>query len=276
MEVLRQINAVKIVNEITTEGSSPIRVICDDGNIYIAKTTSRRDPPIELINEVLGGYFCLCWGLKVPSFALINLPDKVINNYYEDGNTLSNYYRNGFNLTLLFGSQIIEPATELEIYFDLTSKNDLKKFKQSTDILKIGALDLWIGNMDRKPKNPNIIMSYSDEGIELHPIDHAAIFCYLDDYKKVRPPLLRIEPGNSILNSALAKKISNFVSAEEKISISNEIEVCIGTTIANLDFIFGQIPKEWGFSKKVKEHLIAFFKDPQYIQETLHTFLSFK
>lgn len=275
MEPITTIDAVKIITEINTLGSAPLRIIASNNQTYIAKTTTKALPPVELINEIVCAYFCLCWGLKVPNFALIKISDQVIENFQADGNQLSDKYYHGFNDRPLFGSEEIAPVIELESYIDIASKHDFNKYASPGDLFKIGVLDLWVGNKDRKPDNTNILIGINEPGFDFHPIDHAAAFGFLENYREVRGPLLRIDPHNSILYSQFAKKMANFITDDELEQLKDDIHLHMENTVDQLDFIFEQIPNNWGFGKKSKKHLKDFFSNKDRNKETLHIFLSF-
>jgi hypothetical protein len=91
--------------------------------------------------------------------------------------------------------------------------------------------------------------------------DDTAAFAHLADYKKVRDIMLHIDSANSILNHPLIKKMVNFVNGIVLQNLKSEYLDCINHTIGNLDFIFSQVPAEWGFSKKDKIHLKSFLSD---------------
>jgi hypothetical protein len=78
--------------------------------------------------------------------------------------------------------------------------------------VKIGIFDFWIGNKDRKPENPNILIGTDGNKFDFHPIDHTAAFAFLEDYKQVRDVLLAIEPKNNILSAPIIGSLTKFVS----------------------------------------------------------------
>lgn len=256
---INNVTAEKIFKEIGTKGSAPLLVLANDGNAYYCKTTTYGVPSIELINEVIVNKICTCWGLKVPEVALVKISQETINHYLADGGQpLSKRYdRTNFSEAFFFGSQKYSPATELESYFEgVAGKVELRKFNRPLDLIKIGVLDLWIGNRDRKTENPNILLTTADgEKFDIQPIDHTAAFCNCTNYQQINPTFLFLEGKFRILTSPIIRSIAKFVPPTELAGLQLEIREAIRTTIESFDDIFECIPPQWGFSKKAKAHL---------------------
>ena len=164
----------------------------------------------------------------------------------------------------------------MEIYFgDIPDRLAFNQFRTPTDLIKIGVFDQWIGNYDRKPESPNILLSVKEDLFDFHPIDHTAAFAHLADYKKVRDIMLRIDPAHSILNHSLFKKMVKFVDGNVLQNLKSEFLECINHTVGNLDFIFFQVPDEFGFSKKDKAHLKSFLADEVRNKRVASSYLTF-
>lgn len=255
---LETISAEKIIKEIQTSGSGPLLILGNDKNLYFAKTTSEIVPRVELINEVICGYLAQCWGLQVPPFSLIEIPDSVVENYVSENGKLSKRYdKTLFNGNLFFGSRQIQ-AIELEQYIHgLKDKSDYKLFHNPTDLIKIGVFDIWMGNKDRKPENPNVLLG-SDGKFIFQPIDHTAAFAHCTNYQQVTDIFLYLEEKFRLLNIPLVKSIAKFETSQRLNNLKDEIDQGIAVSIQQLDFIFDQVPAVWGFSKKAKQHLKDF------------------
>ncbi|MCX2453137.1 hypothetical protein OQX61_17810 [Pedobacter sp. PLR] len=275
LQPIKTIEISKIIKETTTKGSAPLLTYGIDDNTYFVKTTAQKNPSAEIINELLCAYFAQCWSLHVPEFCLATISKETVDNYVQDMGKLSGFYSPDFYENTLFGSKQIWSATELDQFINISNKRELKLFSNPVDFLKIGAFDLWVGNKDRRPENPNVLIGNETGLFDFHPIDHAAAFAYLTNYKEVREVLLHIEPKNCILSTILAKTISSFVTHEDIENLKNDINDCISNTIENLDFIFDQVPDSWGLSKKSKVHLKAFFSDKARNKTIIEHFLSY-
>lgn len=258
LEQLKIISAEKIIREIQTVGSGPLLVLGNDKKLYYAKTTSTIVPRIELINEVLCGYLAQCWGLQIPPFCLIEIPTSVVTNYVGENGALSKRYdKVVFEGNAFFGSLSIQ-AFELEQYFHgLKDKSDYKLFQNPLDLVKIGVFDIWIGNKDRKPDNPNVLLG-GEEKFIFCPIDHTAAFAHCTSYQQVTDIFLYLEDRFRLLNAPLVKSIAKFEPPQRILQLKEEIDDGIEVSLENLDFIFDQIPSAWGFSKKAQQHLKDF------------------
>lgn len=277
VEPIELIQASNILKEYTTRGSSPLLVMANKGDLYVVKTSIQIKPTVEVINEVVCAYFAQCWRLKVPDFSLIQIGEDIYQKYIGESGTLSNNYtKDSFGERKYFGSKIIEGIVELESYFaDLQGKHDFNQFRSPTDLIKIGVFDQWIGNYDRRPDSPNILLSVQQNLFEFHPIDHTAAFAHLTNYKKVRDIMLRIDPAYSILSHPLLKKIVKFVNGNVLQNLKTEFLDCINHTVGKLDFIFSQVPGEFGFSKKDKVHLKSFLADEVRNKRIASSYLTF-
>lgn len=275
MKEVSRIEASAILKEITTEGSSPLHILASDGNSYFAKTTSNRIPRLELINELLCAYFVKGWSLQCPLFSLISIGQDLVNDYIIQQKPLSKRYSNvDFDNELFFGSRRIIAALEQDIFNNGLTANDIKNHS-ALDYIKIGVFDNWIGNMDRQPKNPNVLMSFLDNKFVYHPIDHTAAFAYLD-YRQIKhSSQLRIDPKNCILSTHLAKSILKLENPKKVANLKQDILNGMNNVVSNLDFIYSQVPKEWGFSAKAKEHLKIFLSDNKRNETIANLYLSF-
>jgi hypothetical protein len=262
LEQIEYREAIQVKSAKLTQGSAPLEVLCSDGEIYFIKTTTLIHPPFpELINELFCNYLSQSFGLAAAVPRLIKLPQIVVDSFISEGNTIDKRY-NGidFDKKIFFGVQNINNATEFEQYNSyLKNKHDFNKFKKPLDLVKIGIFDFWIGNKDRSPKNPNIIISQTKDGFDFNPIDHTAAFGYQSNYKGLKSAQMLIQDSSNILSTSISKSILNFVVSKNNDELNDKIIHLIESSLLEIDFIFQQIPSEWGLSKagklKVKEIL---------------------
>lgn len=222
LKPIQHINAIKILDEYKTKGSGPLKVIGEDDSLYVAKFTDQNHPFLELINEVVCGYLAQSWELKAPDMAIISIPEDVNSEFL-----FSNRYKSSSFNNLFYGSKLIESAIDFSFYIrEVNSKSKYQEFKNGLDLLKIGCFDYWIGNKDRNPKNPNIIISIDsyNKKYNFHPLDHTAAFAYLP-YSEVRDVMLDL--SKSILQSSFVRSICQWEDKEKLESLKYNIELCI-------------------------------------------------
>ncbi len=275
---LQTVRAELIINELTTEGSRPLQVLADNGEIYAAKTTTSVVPCVEVINEILCGYLAQCWGLAIPPFALINISRSVADSYESRRGPLSARYATcAFGSHVFFGSQWVQNLVEVDDYFaGPHHPAQMQLFHAPTDLLKIGVFDLWVGNFDRKPDNPNVLLSSrTDERFDFCPIDHTAAFAYLSNHREVRDALFARDPEKCILSHRFVRAIAKFTPPERISGLRNDILSGMTIALDNMDFIFSQVPSAWGLSQKAKKHLKQFFADTVRNERIASSYLNY-
>ena len=262
MEKIKHITAIQIIEQKGTN-SVPFLVLCDDGELYYAKTMFKSHPPYEdLINEILCVYFLDFLEVSVIQPSIIKIPKIVFQSFRNLGLTYDKRYENlDFDNAYFFGSLVQENTTEIELYnITLKDKHDYNKYKNPTDFLKIATFDYWIGNMDRRSSNPNILLNQTPEGkFEFLPIDHTQAFAYQNKYKALRLALMSSLHPKSIFKTPISKSIINFADSKfitnfQKTMLSGFLNI-----VENIEFAFEQVPTDLGLSikgkKKIKEIL---------------------
>lgn len=274
---LNTITAIKIVKEIGTAGSSPLLVVDRNGNEYYAKTTTLNLPRIELINEMFCAYALNCWDVNVPPVCLIKIPFELVEQYNAENTApISNRYtQQHFEQTLFFGSHNIANMVEWQDFLPGITKPQFKKLYHSQDLIKIGVFDLWVGNKDRKPENPNFLMSSMSNKIGFYAIDHTAAFAHIDNYQQVRDIMLRMERNYCILATPLAKNILQYLPPKTVNNLKDDILDGMAKVNNEFDNMVELIPQEWGFSKKAKAHLKDFFNDTERNNRIANSFINY-
>lgn len=196
------VHTISILEEIDTYGHSPLKVQCDDGNIYIVKKRKQHAIDTSITSEFICNFLCNIWGLRTPECALVTVPLELINDL-----PISKYHRPElYKDYFCFGSKFSEDAIDLELSDLSTSKNNIKLFENPLDFLKIGLFDLWLVNIDRKPSNLNLMkMIIANSKYDFQAIDHAYTF---DDvrYDQINP-----EAELSFNESILALDFAKYV-----------------------------------------------------------------
>lgn len=154
---LRTVNVTRYVTPLREGGSLPAIAEADDGFLYVLKFRGAGQGIKALIAELIGGEIARALGLKVPELVFANLdaafgrtePDEEI----QDLNKASV----GLNLALHYLSGAIT--------FDPTASS-----VDATLASKIVWLDCFLTNVDRTPRNTNMLMWNR----ELWLIDHGA------------------------------------------------------------------------------------------------------
>lgn len=158
---------MRYVTPLREGGSLPAIIEGDDDGLYVLKFRGAGQGIKALIAELLGGEIARFLGLKIPEIVFVELdadlartePDPEIQDLIKASN--------GLNLALdyLPGSIMFDPLLEKPIA-ELASQ--------------IVWLDAFIANVDRTPRNANMLLWHK----ELWLIDHGAAFFYQHNWDK--------------------------------------------------------------------------------------------
>ena len=154
---LRTVNVIRYVTPLREGGSMPAIAEADDEFLYVVKFRGAGQGTKALIAEIIGGELARAIGLRIPEIVFVNLdeafgrtePDEEIQDLLKASVGLN------LGLHYLSGSITYDPAVV---------KIDPKLASQ------IVWLDCLLTNMDRTPRNSNMLMWHK----ELWLIDHGA------------------------------------------------------------------------------------------------------
>ncbi|MEO0341170.1 MAG: HipA family kinase, partial [Bacteroidota bacterium] len=154
---IRRVNVTRYVTPLREGGSLPAIVDADDDFPYVIKFRGAGQGKKALIAELIGGELARAMGLKVPEIVFMDLdksfsqsePDEEIQDLLK--------FSVGLNLGLHFLSGAIT-------YDPVVSKTD------ALTASKVVLLDSMITNIDRTPRNTNLLTWRR----ELWLIDHGA------------------------------------------------------------------------------------------------------
>jgi hypothetical protein len=216
---VRSVRAIRYLTPLREGGSVPAIVEADDDGTYVAKFAGAAQGPRALIAELIGGELGRLLGLPVPRLALIEIdallarsePDEEIQELLKKSA--------GTNLALdyLPGALNWEPAMQ----------------PPPDPALAARAVwfDAFITNVDRTPKNPNMLRWHR----ALYLIDHGAALYFHHDW---RDHLARAKsPFAMIRNHALLPFAGDLRAADA--------ELAPKITEAALAQIVAAIPDAW-------------------------------
>lgn len=215
---LRFVNVIRYVTPLREGGSLPAIAEADDGFLYVLKFRGAGQGAKALIAELIGGEIARAIGLRVPEIVFANLdeafgrtePDEEIQDLLKAST--------GLNLALhyLSGAITFDPTTT--IIDALTAS-------------KIVWLDCLLTNVDRTPRNTNMLMWHK----ELWLIDHGASLYFHHSWHNWREQALR--PFIQIKDHVLLAKATNLNLIDEQCSAI--------LTIDRIRSIVDLVPDEW-------------------------------
>jgi hypothetical protein len=154
---MRTVNAARYVTPLREGGSLPAIIEADDDGMYVLKFRGAGQGKKALIAELIAGEIARAAGLLVPELVFVELDPEIAKT--EPDPEIQDLIRasGGLNLGLdyLPGSVMFDPVVE-ELDSDLASR--------------IVWFDAYVTNVDRTPRNANMLMWHR----RLWLIDHGA------------------------------------------------------------------------------------------------------
>lgn len=215
---IRTVDVVQYISPLREGGSLPAIVKANDGFMYVLKFRGAGQGKKALIAEFIGGELARTIGLKVPEVVFMNLdssfsktePDEEIQDLLN--------FSVGLNLGLHFLSGAIT--------FDpLVTQID------GLIASKVVLLDSIISNIDRTPKNPNLLIWNK----ELWIIDNGASFYFHHNWPTWETHLSRTFP--LIKDHVLLAQATQLPAAAKSIELS-----LLPSKIVD---IIASIPEDW-------------------------------
>lgn len=215
---IRTVDVVQYVTPLREGGSMPAIVKANDGFLYVLKFRGAGQGKKALIAEFIGGELARAIGLKVPEVVFMNLDDSFSKTEPDEEIQDLLKFSVGLNLGLHFlsGAITVDP------------------FVTKIDGLiasKVVLLDSLISNIDRTPKNPNLL--YWNK--ELWIIDNGASFYFHHNWPTWENHLIRTFP--LIKDHVLLAQATQLPAAAKSIGLTLDS--------ANINTIIESIPEDW-------------------------------
>src|SRR5689334_16394071 len=207
---MRPVNAARYVTPLREGGSLPAIIEADDDGMYVLKFRGAGQGPKALIAELIAGEIARAAGFLVPELVFVNLDPEIAKT--EPDPEIQDLIRasGGLNLGLdyLPGSVMFNPVAD-QPDADLASR--------------IVWFDAYITNVDRTPRNANMLMWHR----KLWLIDHGAALYFhhswtgMDQRSKDSFPLIKqhillpfataIETADETMTAAITTDVINEV-----------------------------------------------------------------
>jgi hypothetical protein len=219
-EQLRTVRALRYVTPLREGGSMPGLVEADDDGLYVVKFSGAGQGPKALVAELVAGEVARALGLAVPELVLVDVdpalghaePDPEIQDLVEGSGGLN------AGLDFLPGALPFAPAAPRGIDPELAAG--------------VVWLDALITNVDRTPRNPNMLVWHD----RLWLIDHgAALYRHHDTTSWPGDAAQR--PFPQIRDHALLPFAGSILEADERLAPRLDE--------ARLEAIAATVPAAW-------------------------------
>lgn len=246
---------------INTNGSKPLKVLCNNMNDYVCKYSPTFGFSSSLFNEYIAASLLKIWGLPVPDFAFVKIKTEHTNRI-----NFPNHYFD----KICFGSKFQGAFIEVDKFFIFTPYIKKEQEAGILSFLKIALFDLWLCNEDRQFENFNLL--YDINSNIFVPIDHVCCFNSNSLDKKAE----LIGDNESLLSSPfLSRFFSRTLQQYRKqirLDIINDFKFDVNRCHEKLDDILSQTPLDWAPDIDfLRQRLLFFFSEP-WISECLNNF----
>ncbi|WP_027126011.1 HipA family kinase [Gelidibacter mesophilus] len=215
---IRTVDVVQYVTPLREGGSLPAIVKASDGFLYVLKFRGAGQGKKALVAEFIGGELARAIGLKVPEVVFMNLDDSFSKT--EPDEEIQDLLK--FSVGLNLGLHFLSTAITID---PLVTQID------GLIASKVVLLDSMISNIDRTPKNPNLL--YWNK--ELWVIDNGASFYFHHNWPTWENHLNRTFP--LIKDHVLLAQATQLAAATKSIQLTLDSE--------KITQIIKSIPEDW-------------------------------
>jgi hypothetical protein len=227
--VLRTVYATRYVTPLREGGSLPAIVEANDCGLYVLKFRGAGQGPLALVAELIAGEIGRTLGLNIPEIVLMEVDPALGRNEpdYEIRSLLEASV--GLNLALdyLPGSLMYDPAAR-----------NVTDSKLASSVV---WFDAFITNVDRTPRNPNMLWWHK----VLYLIDHGASLYFHHNWPSIDEMAVNAFPA--IRHHVLLPHASSIL----------EVDGLLRSRLTDALFseIVAQVPDEWLLPKKRDEYV---------------------
>lgn len=215
---IRNQTVTRYVTPLREGGSLPALVEADDGFKYVLKFKGGGHGPKTLIAELIGGEIARAIGLKVPELVFLDVnedfgrtePDFEVQSLLKSSR--------GINIGLHF----LSGALALDAYSNPVDPRTASK---------IVWLDSFLTNVDRTPRNTNMLVWHGEPWL----IDHGASLYFQHSW--LDPIKAALTQFDYIKDHVLIRKASTLNEAD------NEIKTQLSDSL--IDSIVDLVPDQW-------------------------------
>lgn len=257
---MKAVESKILIEEIDTDGHSPMKFICSDGFVYFAKYRSGKSLNKREINCLVFEMVCTRLledlGIPVPNQALVTINE----NSIVEGQLKVNkkYVKHG---VIAWGSQEILKADLVKEIEPIRKKKEFNKLKNPADLIRIAVFDLWIDNVDRRQENYNLLLKMEEGKLKIIPIDHAFTFGGLNGMNIFNPSTLPNSYKKLIKSQYFHSVIKHF-NKSERLEIMNQFLSLVSHLNIEkiINEVFTQIPEQWGINPMLRKRMIDFLQ----------------
>lgn len=265
---MRKLESRILIEELQTDGHSPLKFICSDGAVYFVKYRSGKSFDKNEINCLVFEMVCTALlqrlNIPTPEHALIT----ILENSYVPGQITKNkrYVKPG---VVALGSKQIERSDMVKEIEVVKKRKEFSKLLNPEDLIRMAIFDLWVDNVDRHSSNYNILTQWQAEKLKYFAIDHAFSFGGLSGMN-IFHPATQVNAYRKLIGSQYFCSVTKHFTRLQRLEVAKGFLTLIKQLpIASIiDETFEQIPALWAIGPLLKDRIVAFLQSEQRLLQT--------
>lgn len=267
---MKKVKSKILIEELETEGHSPLKFICSDGAVYFVKYRSGKSFNKKEIHCLVFEMICTKLlqrlYIPVPADALVTIS----KDSYAPGQIKANkrYIKPG---VIGWGSKEIEQTDLIKEIELIQKRKEFNKLLNPNDLIRIAIFDLWVDNADRHSGNYNLLVKMEDGKLKIITIDHAFTFGGLKGMN-IFNITTQPSPHRRLIESQYFRSVVKHFSQNERLEIASQfLSLIPELDIENIvNEVFTQIPTGWEIDPGLKKRIIEFLQSAQRIVAIQH------
>lgn len=265
---------VTLIEEIPTDGHSPLKFLCADDDIYYCKyRVNPKEVELDcLIYEVICNALLTELGIPTPEIALV----EIIKGTYNRKDLNKNKYI--YPGVICFGSKELETSQLVTELDKISNVNDFNTYKNPNDLIRIALFDLWVGNKDRgksgsayspgRSNNYNLLTKPEGNQIMIVAFDHGFAFEGEVGFRIFNEKWLPDKIGK-LFGTQFFIDMLTYISLEKKEKLIYDFVTKIkGLNIDELITpVLNQLPNDWIRHEPLKNKIIKYLESEDRIKE---------
>lgn len=264
---------VFLIEEIPTDGHSPLKFICDDGANYFCKyrVNTKKVELDCLIYEVVCSVLLRHLKVPTPEIALI----EVTKGSYDRKHLKNNRYITAG--VICFGSKELKNSLLVTELDKIANISDFEKYKNPEDVIKIALFDLWVGNQDRgksgsdfspgRSNNYNLLTELTGDQRKIYAFDHGFTFDGEHAFRIFNERFLPNIKGK-LFGTQIFDDMLQYIPRGRKQEIVESFITAIKKTPIDdlISPIISNLPADWRRHEPLKDKIVHFLKSESRIE----------
>jgi hypothetical protein len=264
---IKTVKTAYLVEELETDGHSPMRFLCDDFEEYYVKyrKSMKKEELDTLVYEVAGSVIFNHFSIPTPEIALVEITAGSFDPKQLPVNR--KYTKPG---TVAFGSKKVENSNLYSDLLKIDTKRDFNRFERHTDLIIIALIDLWMDNTDRKEGNYNLLTAQTENKRKVFvPIDNAFAFGGYNSIGIFKPGF-PISCQEKLVSSDLFRSFIQFVPIEARLRTLARFRQLIDKRLEQeLTNTLALVPESWKISRDLEQRILKFLFNKERIHKVV-------